>query len=247
MLMKSYDLIFLGEFCNRIILSRVIRGKGAWKFSVFAEMCEGRVYNFSALWKSRKYRISRDFEVVMYPVGGISGEGSNRMQERIGLFCCFEHIFGKIPMDIYLIHFNQHSEERSDDRKLKAVETINNHIRLHATATMKLLIGDWNCEPFELPLRNLEAWRAVSAQSSFSGWYNPFWKYLHDECGTIVDKKEHRHGTCYPVFDQIVINQRAIQEYHLGISSVIEMDLVSEIDGHHRPIGLCLNRKRGIK
>ncbi len=109
-----------------------------------------------------------------------------------------------------------------------------------------LLIGDFNCEPFDRPFRGLPEndLRAVRDRSLVSRpsnrkayFYNPTWRWLHDLSQDTADSETSLPPGTYcndewRVFDQLMVSEEALAEG--GFLRFLESSLTRTM-----PIGNC--------
>lgn len=104
-----------------------------------------------------------------------------------------------------------------------------------------ICIGDFNIEPFSDVFPVLDSSRHLDYVKQRGGFYNPFWRFLHNS-GTI--KYTNNETKClYPLFDQILINHSIVINDRISFLAEILPLEIDVIKGQHYPIRLTLNIK----
>lgn len=143
--------------------------------------------------------------------------GYQRHTYRAGCCTKFLHISTGTNVAVYLAHWRSRlhdgglARERCGEQLRQRIGREKSHV---------LVMGDFNDEPFDKALENLNATRDMHLARERPGMlFNPFWRHLghedrHDPaCGTYY----HRNGdtTRWRTFDQILVSPEFLGEYGL--------------------------------
>lgn len=118
-------------------------------------------------------------------------------------------------VDVYLIHWNQKDEPLGDERKTAAAARLNRDIFgneqcriMEATA---IVMGDFNSEPCSRVFIPLNVSRSSQYIKKKGGLYNPFWRRLHDEIGTLNEANCGDIRCDRVLFDSIMVTSNFLQ------------------------------------
>ena len=71
--------------------------------------------------------------------------------------------------------------------------------------------------------------------------YNPFWKCLAEDCGTLKYCETSRYKTYNLLYDQILVNKQILEGYEVT-AMVLDIDR-QLVNGEHRPVAVELLRR----
>ena len=96
--------------------------------------------------------------------------------------------------------------------RLRAADFLKKRIRSDNCFPYKIVVGDFNNEPFEDGLFWLEGSRSKNYVRECGGLYNPFWRYLGSEKFTMKSLKSKEFLSHGAIFDNILVNKIFLDE-----------------------------------
>lgn len=112
-------------------------------------------------------------------------------------------------VDVYLVHWSQKDEPYGDARKQAAATRLNRDIFGEEKCRLKdaaaILMGNFNSEPCSCAFAPLNVSRSSQYVRQRGGLYNPFWRKLHDENGTLKELNANDVRCDVPLFDSIMV------------------------------------------
>lgn len=136
-------------------------------------------------------------------------------QYRIGQKARFRISCLEALVDVYLIHWNQKDEPFGDDRKTAAAARLNRDIfgneQCWIGKATAIVMGDFNSEPCSRVFIPLNVSRSSQYIMRKGGLYNPFWRRLHDEIGTLNEANCCDIRCDRVLFDSIMVTSNFLQ------------------------------------
>ena len=151
-------------------------------------------------------------------------------------------------IDVYLVHWRQHDGKFELAHKRKAASQIHQDVfgsrgeRLKSAAAV--VLGDFNAEPYESVLEQLRVSRSKSFADKKGGFFNPFWRKLHDEYATFNgdNTEELRVLQCF--FDYIMISSSFVRLPGFSCEErILDDALYCPAASEHRPVSLRITWK----
>ena len=96
---------------------------------------------------------------------------------------------------------------------------------------------------YEEPFAKLESSRSVKFAARNDGLYNPFWRFLGDDVGSISDKGNQSFLCDEPFFDGILVNRSFIaEEGRVKLFPSVLNEINPFKPGNHRPLQLIISK-----
>lgn len=152
-------------------------------------------------------------------------------------------------VDVYLIHWSQKDEPMGDDRKGAAAARLNRDIFGDEQCRLKdataIVMGDFNSEPCSHVFVPLNVSRSSKYIKKKGGLYNPFWRRLHDENGTLNE------GNCGDIrcdrvlFDSIMLTSNFLWLPHCRWQErIYGLKFYDPKPTEHSPVGLKISWRK---
>lgn len=134
---------------------------------------------------------------------------------------------------------------REENRlKCRAADILAKRLSAEEECPYKIILGDFNVEPYEEPMQWIGASRSVEYVRKYKCLYNPFWRFLDGEHYTIRKRFSDDFKDEGAVFDSIMVNARFVDE-GWALTPSIDSDLLGNYDfqnGDHCPVSLQISR-----
>lgn len=248
-LMNKYDIIFLGEFSDDFVIANVLSCKQTWNFIPLADSPENGInMNLGVLVRHSICDIEEhcDLEAVNSIVSVRREKKGIRYRVGVRIRMLLKPINN--IFEFYVLHWRNYGEANSDFIKDSAALTLCNYVNLSADYPLKICLGDFNVEPWASALAKLSSSRSLSYIREYGGFYNPFWRFLTEEEGSLCYPDHVRLLAYNLMFDQILLYHGLLDYFDLDVKAVVERPkcLLAK-RGSHFPIGvlICLNNKKG--
>lgn len=156
---------------------------------------------------------------------------------------CVDLRFRASGADIYFFgsHWPGHNETDGRDKKSDAARALYAEIMMKSRSNMVVCMGDYNAEPYELPLVELGATRSLKFAVEHNCLYNPFWHYLAKDDGTLCYPEQGVYKAYGLLYDQILLNKQCLQYYSADAEIV---DFKRDLEkGEHKPVMVRLKER----
>ena len=152
-------------------------------------------------------------------------------------------------VDVYLIHWSQKNEPRGDDKKYAAAARLNRDIFGNEQCRMKdataIVMGDFNSEPCSRVFIPLNVSRSSQYVKREGGLYNPFWRRLHDEVGTLNEGNYDDIRCDKVLFDSIMVTSNFMSLPHCKWQErVYGCNFYNPKPTEHSPVGLKITWRK---
>lgn len=160
---------------------------------------------------------------------------------RVGIrFPFFMLSWGAAKIDFVASHWSQYSEMDSNEVKIEAACQLR---RCLSADRYVIALGDYNLEPYGHALATLGATRSEQYAFDHEGLYNPFWRLLNDENGTLRATNKRMLKTYFPLFDQMMCNRTFVSEKFKCNPEICDKEYIKKLKrGEHYPIKLTLQK-----
>lgn len=131
-----------------------------------------------------------------------------------------------------LYHGNMYHKEEAARTILEDVRVLRNY--------EAVCIGDFNAEPHQSPFFRIRCSRSLEFVKSWANFYNPFWKYLQNEAGSIRYDNKIELQCPYPLVDHAFVSRKLALRC-VAIEAEIFRDVYTLNKSEHYPICLTLS------
>lgn len=146
--------------------------------------------------------------------------------------------------EFYIVHWSKRNSskgELEEDNKLGSADEILARVSNEdIDFPYKMVLGDFNKEPYELTLRKLNETRSRDYAIGHSALYNPFWKLMHEENGTICSPDNENFHCNKPFFDFCLLNERFCKTFDSFMPEIITLDMEHR-PNEHRPVKITIS------
>lgn len=162
----------------------------------------------------------------------------------------FRHLqVADFSFELAVAHWNMRNGYGGDAyefRRLKAAEKLGKRLSMDYHHPYKILVGDFNNEPYEAAFHWLETSRSRSYARDYKMLYNPFWRYMDGEHHTIFSSGNHDFKDNGAVFDSIMVNAEFLDQENLWKLEAEIIDVASlgySVDKHdHQPVAMNFSK-----
>lgn len=153
-------------------------------------------------------------------------------------------------LDIFIVHWNQKDAPYGDERKRAAAGKLNRLAfgddQRRLKDAVAIVMGDFNVEPWSPALRALNVSRSSDFVKKHGGFFNPFWRQMHDEEGSLNCKNVDDIKSTRALFDFLLISSPFL--------SLDKFDCTERIYGttiynpgksEHSPVGITISWQKG--
>ena len=247
-LLRDCDVLYLCEFecSDKVIkvISRLQTRKCFDENNIYGKVLiplnrrKGNASHKSALFFNPEvFEKVKDPEYFFEPVSGM-----NENNYRIGQLVTLALVGSKTRVNFFCSHWPGHNEVDGEDRKTDAASTVYSLMRGRIANECVVCMGDYNSEPYEKAFAHMGASRSKAYVMKFGKMYNPFWKCLSENCGTLMYLETNRYKAYSLLYDQILVNKRILEEYNEVIATVLNVDK-KLVKGEHNPVAIELIRR----
>lgn len=241
-LMRRYDIVFLGEFSDVSVISQVTQNHRTWSFNSLADSPQNGIkMNLGVLARNRVCRIEEciDLEAFNSVISARRKKKSIRYRVGVRIRIYLKSIMR--VMEFYVLHWRNYGEVNSEFIKDSAALTLCNYVNLSSNYPLKICLGDFNVEPWASPLAKLSSSRSMSYIKQYGGFYNPFWRFLTEDNGSLVYPEHIRLLANNLMFDQILLYHGLWDYFNANVNAVIERPKCLHVEnGSHFPIGVSV-------
>lgn len=245
-LIGDIDILGLGEFASEEVFHEI-------------ERMIPRNYSIVQLYEDPDQRLSFDTAVIFNKASVLINDSVDKekcnmfwadgavipRQYRIAQKVRFRSVALNSDFDIYFVHWRQHDGAYESERKRKAGEYIHRAAFGDRGQNLKdsvaVLMGDFNAEPSERVFSDILVSRSRKFVEKHGGFFNPFWRKLHDENWTINcgNTSELRIDKC--LFDYIMVSSQFLRLPKFRCTERIYGDRFYRPPGsEHRPVSLTI-------
>lgn len=255
-LAEKNDILVLGEYKNEFEIKRKIATRNVWyraKGITRRLDCVDLNYEAGEKMKFHNFIIFDASAVRCFPRSKMSmtcanvGSCSRTRRYRAYQVVKFVHSAASdFSFEIFVVHWNMRNFFEGESRhqlRLKAAERLLKRTEKKNGFPYKIVVGDFNNEPFEDGLYWLGGSRSQSYVAEFGGLYNPFWRYLGLDKYTLHSPKNREFMSQGAIFDHMLVNQAFLtagSEWKI-CPSILENQYELQVNDHN-PVRLLLKR-----
>ena len=246
-LLEGCDVLYLCEFdCNDQVVKLISMLQTSecfdWNHIYGKSLIVLNGKKGNAIHKSALFYNPDVFEKVKKPelfYEPVSGMNENNY--RIGQLVTLAFVGTRKRINFFCSHWPGHNEVDGGYKKADAASTIYNILRKKIVHEYVVCMGDYNSEPYETAFLNLGASRSKAYVLEHGRMYNPFWRCLAEDCGTL----KYLETSCYKaynlLYDQIIVNKQILEGYEVT-ATVLDIDR-QLVNGEHWPVAVELMRR----
>lgn len=260
-LLADNDLLILGEFTDEYGLRKYIAELN------LRSVCEGsRVrYNMIDLNYSETYKNARNrtckhefHNVIIYKMNSlvyfpeaIKCMTCNKLgTKHYRVYQCVKFRSRSLcdkALEVFVVHWSMRDSINGEDEKRKKYDAAGKirarMIDDESSCPYQIVVGDFNCEMYEEPFAKLESSRSVKYAARNNSLYNPFWRCVGDDVGSISDRGNLSLLCDEPFFDGILVNRGFVgEEGDFKLLPSVLNDVKPFRSGNHRPLQLIINK-----
>lgn len=239
-LCSTSDIVLLGETkvqehneCLRM-LGKVNRSRRRGTKMVVVACDALKKYNMSVI-----HRASLRFEDVMAVKSGIVGDSGG--DGRVALRALVKGPWNSGTFFLYAVHWPSLIYHGNMLLKEEAAWTIVKDLQVPGEGRA-VCIGDFNAEPHQLPFFRMRASRSHNFTLKHGVFYNPFWRYLSEDHGTIRHTNKLEYQCFNPLIDQALVSKALLKDCEKTVAKIVD-DIYDPDLNEHKPIQLCLTMK----
>lgn len=155
--------------------------------------------------------------------------------------------FDNNVFQVFVVHWSMRDSKKGDaekrdkyDAAMKIRERMKEDEHLYP---YQIVVGDFNCEMYEDPFAKLESSRSVEYAIRNGGLYNPFWRCVGNDVGSISDKGNQSFLCDEPFFDGILVNRNFVaKDGNIKLFPRVIDDIKPFKQGNHRPLQLVIGK-----
>lgn len=156
----------------------------------------------------------------------------------------------RASMDLFLVHWNQKDSPYGDDKKRAAAGKLNRLAfgddQRRLKDAVAIIMGDFNVEPWSPAFRALNVSRSSNFVRTYGGFFNPFWRQMHDEVGSLNCKNANDIRSEKVLFDYLLISSPFLSLHRFSCDEKIYgHDTYVPGQSEHSPVGLTLTWRKG--
>lgn len=140
------------------------------------------------------------------------GTKRRRINYRAYQTVSFQHLTeSNFKGEMAIVHWgmrNGFGGDTYESHRLMAAEKLAKRLSTGMNYPYKIIVGDFNNEPYEDSFRWLSASRSIEYAQNYDALYNPFWRFLDGTQCTIYSKNNHDFKDNGAVFDNIIVNSK---------------------------------------
>ncbi|MCR5752832.1 MAG: hypothetical protein K6G91_12825 [Kiritimatiellae bacterium] len=249
-LCKNSDLVFLGEYPNGNELADMLVSLNACLHneqslssvqgeSLFYKPNKKLEFHNAVVFKNNIFDLidepNQERSITKYR--NIPAGRSYRVAQRVR----FKFHGEEVGVEFFIVHWNQRDSISGETEKVRkrasADEILARMSGVDAEYPYKMVLGDFNNEPYEEAVQILRGSRSIDYVRKNDALYNPFWKLMHGECGTICSQNNETFHCNKPMFDFFLVNDMCCAENCIVVPEIVSLDMPHR-DKEHRPIKL---------
>lgn len=250
LLSKENDIIGLGEIGDLDLVKR-IGSLCPKKMKIMPLIHQSGRINFKTMliYNSARIKVDCSFgeedrNIVKTDSAEVSGQYRVCQRVRLNVSALYA------SLDVFLVHWNQKDAPYSDDRKRAAAGKLNRLAfgddQRRLKDAVAIVMGDFNVEPWSPALRSLNVSRSSDFVKKHGGFFNPFWRQMHDEVGSLNCKNVDDIKSTRALFDFLLISSSFL--------SLDRFDCTERIYGtttynpeksEHSPVGITISWQKG--
>ena len=146
--------------------------------------------------------------------------------------------------EFYIVHWSKRNSskgELEENNKLGSADEILARVSNHdIDFPYKMVLGDFNKEPYESTLRKMNETRSRDYAIGHSALYNPFWKLMHEENGTISSPDDEIFHCNKPFFDFCLLNGELCKSFDSFKPEIITLGMKHR-SNEHRPVKITIS------
>lgn len=246
------DIVFLGEFPNEgelkdlVISVNELLLRSRSNYSVCGDNLfykKGRSLEFhnAVVYNSNKLKLmcetNEDRSITKYR--NIEKRRNYRVAQRIRFKSCDV----ERAMEFYIVHWRKRdgvNGEEEKERKEKSADEILARISgFDSDYPYKMVLGDFNNEPYEKTIRGLHGTRSIEYARDNDALYNPFWMLMHGESGTIYSPNNENLRCNKPMFDFFLVNPVYCGGKCTFSPEIVNLNMSHRLN-EHRPVKLTV-------
>lgn len=262
-LLANNDLLVLGEFTDGYGLSKYIAElnlKLANKNSrerydmINLNYCEEYVD------KNNKRRTHEFHNAIIYKMSSfvyLPEEATHMTCNMLGskhyrVYQCVKFrvpLFYNNMLEVFVVHWSMRDSKKGDaekrDKYDAAVKVRERMRQDECRCPYQIVVGDFNCEMYEDPFAKLESSRSIEYIIRNGGLYNPFWRCVGNDVGSISDKGNQSFLCDEPFFDGILVSKSfVVKDGNVNLSPCVLDDIKPFNAGNHRPLQLVISKRK---
>lgn len=247
LLCEDNDFIFLGECPENLDdtledeFNLGLQNRDLAIESLFFKSGKEEFHN-AVIYRCDKYQIvdesNKDRSITTYR--NIPRKRQYRVVQRVKFRAISDLNFG---IEFFVVHWSKRDSCKGDqelyDKEGSAGEILSLAGSSDVDYPYKMILGDFNNEPYESTLRKMRETRSRVFAIKNEALYNPFWELMYGESGTINSPNNNNLNCDKPFFDFCLINDRFCQDFAVYRPTIVELQMDHRKD-EHRPVKLEL-------
>ena len=249
-LSKENDIIGLGEIDDMALVKKI----GALcpkKMKVLPLIYQSGRISFKTvlIYNSLRMKVDRNFveediNIVKTDSAEVSGQYRVCQRVRFNVKALYA------MLDIFLVHWNQKDAAYGDDKKRAAAGKLNRLAfgddQRRLKDAVAIAMGDFNVEPWSSVFRALHVSRSSDYVKKNGGFFNPFWRQMHDDLGSLNCKNKDDIKSIKVLFDFLLISSPFLLLKSFNCAEKIYgPKTYSPGESEHSPVGIRISWRKG--
>lgn len=242
------DIIFLGEwpsakFNSHEGLQRIKDNlNGCYRYESLFHKVRSLEFHNAVLYRCDKFELvdesNADRSITQYR--NIPRNHHYRVAQRVRFRAVDDKTKG---FEFFVVHWSKRNSSKGEmeesNKSGSADEILARVSNSDLDYPYKMVLGDFNKEPYELPLRKLNETRSRNYAVGHGALYNPFWKLMHEENGTICSPDNMNLNCDKPFFDFCLLNEEICKSFDVFKPELIKLGMEHR-NNEHRPVRITM-------